>query len=461
MNRKKKDMMHEVNKFKTLYSYEINDNYTLANALTDFEENNNSRIAIFSPDGKVKMLPNYQKGLDDLNSLTYFCSEIITNKELIYDTIYNNKTHSFTFLNSGNTKIAVVAPMSLSESNDSLVISVSSVQPITEASMVVLEFYKNIMLAFIILGIFLSFLYSKIITIPLLKINKVADKMSRLDFSEKCEVQSNDELGNLASTLNFLSIKLSNSLEDLKEKNKQLTKEIEIEKKTEKLRKDFITGVSHELKTPVSLIEGYAEGLKDGIVEGRDAEIYIETILDEAKKMNDLICNMLEISKFESGFVNLNIESFNILRMIKGKLTKLEYNLQKKNLKVSINTKLPYIYVLGDIFNIELVISNLLTNAIKYTPDNKQIKIFFKDLKSKWEISIENTGSHIPEDEIDNLFKKFYKIDKSRNRNDKSSGLGLSIVKNILDLHDSSYSILNTKDGVLFKFTLNKSYEHK
>ena len=453
------DMLNEVKNFKTLYSYEINDTYSLANALKSFEEENNSRIAIFTPDGEVKILPYYEKGIDNLNTLTEFCKELISDKDLIYDTLVNNKTTAKLFKNGEQTKIGIVSPMSLTNKNDSIIVSVSPLQPIKEASTVMLQFYKNIILGFLCVGIFLSSLYSKLISVPLFKISKVANKMAKLDFSQKCEVSSKDELGDLANTLNFLSQKLNTALADLDEKNKTLTQEIEIERKTEKLRKDFITGVSHELKTPIGIIEGYAEGIKDGIVQGKEAEAYIETILDEAKRMSDLVSNMLEISKLESGAVTLKIESFNILRMIKSQIAKQEINISKKKLNINIDDTFPYIYVLGDIFNIQLVISNLLTNAIKYTPSGNSINIFFNDLGNEFEICLENLGVQIDNKDLENIFTKFFKSDKSRNRDTRSSGLGLSVVKNILDLHNSSFSINNSMNGVIFRFTLQKSDE--
>lgn len=457
LQQKTNTMISEVNKFKVLYSYQINDSYSLDKALASFEAQNNSRIAIFSPDGKVKILPYYEKGIDDYKSLTAFCTELIENTDLIVDCLKNDKTTATLFMNGNQQKIGIVSPLSLTNKNDSIIVSVSSVQPISEAASVMLDFYKNIMISFLIVGVFLAFIYAKLISIPLIKINNVAEKMSRLNFNETCEVSTNDELGNLASTLNFLSRKLKKSLEDLKDKNKTLEKEIEIERKTEKLRKDFITGVSHELKTPIGIIEGYAEGLKEGIVKGKEADIYLETILDEAKKMSNLVSNMLELSKLESGTVKLNYESFNILRMIQSQIKLQSLNLEKKNLTVHISDEFSYIYVLGDIFNIQLVISNLIINAIKYTPSNNYINVFFNDIDNKYEICIENIGAHIDDAELNNIFAKFYRIDKSRNRDERSNGLGLSVVKNILELHKSDYNINNTKDGVIFKFTLKKS----
>lgn len=349
--------------------------------------------------------------------------------------------------------------MSLKYKNDSIIISVSSIQPIQEAALVIKDFYKYLAIGFIIIGIILSSIYANLITKPLLKINKVAKKMSSMDFSAKCTVNSDDEIGNLGKTLNFLSSNLNSALEDLKQKNLQLEKDIEKERKLETLRKDFVAGVSHELKTPIGIIAGYAEGLKDGVATGENALIYLDTIIDESKKMSQLVSNMLELSRLESDTIELNFEEFNIIRLIQKTIKKLSLDFNSKSIEVIFNNKLEYAYVLGDVFQLEHVITNLLTNAFKYSPNNERviISIIEDTEKNKYFISIENTGCHIPEDELENIYTKFYRLDKSRNRSDNSNGLGLAIVKRILLNHKSEYFIKNTDFGVKFSFSLDKA----
>ena len=286
--------------------------------------------------------------------------------------------------------------------------------------------------------------------------------MSAMDFTAKCEeTTSDDEIGNLAKTLNFLSSTLENALEDLKYKNKKLEEDIEKERKLEEMRKDFVASVSHDLKTPIGIIEGYAEGLKDGIATGKDALIYLDTIIDESHKMNKLVTNMLELSKLESGNLELVIERFNILRLIQKIIKSFKLEFESKNIKLELNTNLEYCYILGDIFQLEQVITNLLSNALKYTPNNNKVIVELNTNDELVTISIENKGAYIPEEEIDNLYNKFYRIDKARNSSNNSNGLGLAIVKRILKLHESSYSLFNTEDGVKFEFTLKKANDEE
>lgn len=459
LHTKSNDLIKEIDKFKELYSYEIYNDKILTDALSRFEQENSSRIAIFSTNGELSYLANSNKGIDDLRTLTAFCSELLNDKKLIYDVLKSDKTKSTIFENksSGLKNIGIISPMSLRFKNDSIIISVSSIQPIHEASNVIKSFYKYLFLGFIIIGIFLSFIYANLISKPLIKLNKTAKKMSALDFSTKCEIESEDEIGDLANTLNFLSSNLNNALEDLKHKNQRLEKDIEKERKLEKMRKDFVAGVSHELKTPIGIIEGYAEGLKDGIATGKDAEVYLNIIIDESHKMSRLVTNMLELSKLESGSITLNLENFNIIRLIKKIINNLSMEFDTKGIDIILQTDIEYAYVEGDIFQLDQVLTNLLTNALKYTPSKEKVIISIGEEFDLFLISVENKGAQIPESEIENIYTKFYRVDKSRSRTKESTGLGLAIVKNILTLHNSTYSIANTSDGVKFTFTLKKS----
>lgn len=461
LNRRVNSLIEETSKFSDLYSYQTENEQILTQALFKYEQDNDSKIAILSLDGKFKLLPNYNKNTDDFQVLTSYCAELINDKTLIYRVLQSGNTQSTIFKNkvSDTTKIGILSPMSINSKNDSIVISVSSMHPINEASGVIKEFYFYIFLGFILVAILLSFIYANLITKPLVKINKVAKKMSDMDFSAKCETTSKDEIGNLAITLNFLSSTLENTLDDLKEKNKKLTEDIEKERELEEMRKDFVTSVSHDLKTPIGIIEGYAEGLKDGIVTGNDTVIYLDTIIDEAHKMNKLVNNMLELSNLESGNIELNIEKFNILRLIQRLIKIFDLKFDAKNISLNLKTSLEYSYVLGDVFQLEQVLTNLISNTLKYTPSNKSVIIEVLKEDNLIKVSIENKGAHIPESEIEKLYTKFYRVDKARNRNisENSNGLGLAIVKRILTLHKSQYALSNTSDGVKFEFTLQSA----
>ena len=454
-------LVQEVNKFHDLYSLHIDNDADLYKALQKFENDNNAQVIITSSDGDIVKYHsnNFNGDKESFDTLTAFGTELINDKDLITEVIKNSQTKYKNFDNksSGLKKIGVVSPMSLTSKNDSLIFCISSIQPIKEASEVISEFFIYLFWGLITVSIILALIYSNLISKPLVTLTYAANKISNMDFSVICETNRDDEIGSLAKSLNFLSKNLHAALIDLQEKNKKLEQDIEKERQLDNMRKEFIDNVSHELKTPIGIIEGYAEGVKDGIVSGEDANMYLETIIDEAKKMSVLVTNMLELSKLESGTTKQNPEAFNINRLIAKVLKKHKPDFEENKFNVHFNSLTPYSYVYADPFQMEQVLTNLITNAIKYTPPNNDININIEEIPDKFKISVQNMGVTIPENQINKLFDKFYRLDKSRERTQKNStGIGLSIVKNILHLHNSEFNIQNIAGGVEFYFYLEK-----
>jgi signal transduction histidine kinase len=312
------------------------------------------------------------------------------------------------------------------------------------------EFYMYSYVFAIVFIIILSIIFSKMISKPLVIISDTATKMSKLDFNTKCEVKTKDEFENVASSLNFLSQNLNNALNSLKEANEKLEQDIEKERNLEKMRKEFVAAVSHELKTPIALIDGYAVGLKDEIFEGEDKDFYLNIIIDEARKMGGLVGDMLELSHLESGNYKLIKENFNLGELIKS--TTKKYSTMISDKEVSLELNLFDVDIYGDIGRIEQVLTNFIINAIKHVKSNGTIKINMEKQEDGIKVEMENTGDKIPEEEKELIWNKFYKIDKSRNRKEGGTGLGLSITKNILELHGFRYGVENTNEGVRFYF---------
>jgi signal transduction histidine kinase len=461
LDKKTKSLVQEVNKFHDLYSLHIDNTADLIKALEKFENDNNAEIVITSAEGNVLryrsngVIPD--KETDD--NIIAFAEELINDKELIEQVITYSHTRYKIFDNksSGLKKIGVVSPLSLNSKNDSLIFCIASIQPIKEASEVMSEFFIYLFWGLITISVILALIYSNLISKPLVNLTRVANKMSNMDFSAVCETNREDEIGSLARSLNFLSKNLHTALIDLKSKNKKLEDDIEKERQLDNMRKEFTANVSHELKTPIGIIEGYAEGLKDGIVSGEDAHMYLETIIDEAKKMSVLVSNMLELSRLESGTTKPNPEAFNINRLIAKVLKKHSPDFEENKFKVNFNSSTPYSYVYADPFQMEQVLTNLITNAIKYTPPRNDINVNIEEGLDKFKISVQNMGVNIPEEEIGKLFDKFYRLDKSRERTqNNSTGIGLSIVKNILKLHNCEFNFRNIDGGVEFYFYLEK-----
>lgn len=333
---------------------------------------------------------------------------------------------------------------------DEFIVCATSMQPINEATKVIKEFYLYFFIAGVIITVILSLVYSKNVSKPILEIKDTADRIANLDFSKNVDVKTDDELGMLAKAINTMSYNLQNTLNSLKEANKKLEEDIEKERKLEKMRKDFIATTSHELKTPISLIQGYLEAFKDDIFPMEDKDYYIDILLDETKKMGNLVNDMLDLSQLESGKYTLQIEKFDLSLLVKKVVNKFKANINEKNINLDLNVS--EAIVDGDFNRIEQVISNFLTNAIRHTDGKIKINLL-KELDYV-KLDVINSGNRIPEEEIENIWSKFYKIDKSGNKKYGGTGLGLSIVKNIIDLHDGEVGVNNLEDGVCFYFKL-------
>ncbi|EEL51427.1 MULTISPECIES: sensor histidine kinase [Bacillus cereus group] len=336
--------------------------------------------------------------------------------------------------------------------------AMTSLQPVNEAMLVLKDYYVYALIIVFLVIILLSFYYSKIIVKPLIKINRVTKKMANFDFTEKLPVSADDEIGGLSSSINTLSVNLKDRIDRLNVANTKLQQDIERERQLEKTRKEFISGVSHELKTPLSVIRSFAEGIKDGV--SKDNTYYTDVILEETENMNRLIVEMLELAKLESGTYKLEMNTFSLGELVQQVYTKLLFSMEEKQLQVEIDAN-PSIYVEANRNRIEQVVVNLLSNAIRYTPEGKEIYIRITENEEKVKVEIENTGNPIPDESLQKIWDRFYRLDASRSRHTGGTGLGLSIVKNILDLHHAEYGVYNTNDSVVFYFDLQKVKEVK
>ena len=307
-------------------------------------------------------------------------------------------------------------------------------------------------------GVVASFI-SKKFTNPILQLNDIANKMAKLDFSQKYRVtDTEDEINELGRSINTMSDKLETTIKQLQKSNIELEKDIEEKSKIDDMRKQFISDVSHELKTPIALIQGYAEGLIENVSTDEESRrFYAEVILDETNKMDRLVKQLIEFMKLEYGKKEFNNEKFDINELINEVIRKCEVMLQKNNIQVEFESKKP-IYVWADEFYIEQVVTNYFTNAIKHTEEignNKKIKITVKQLNDKMRITVFNTGKTIPEEDLTRIWGRFYKVDSSRNRQDGGTGIGLALVKAIMNNYQNEYGVNNKKDGVEFYFDVD------
>lgn len=314
----------------------------------------------------------------------------------------------------------------------------------------------------ILLAACIASFVSRKFTEPILQLNDIANKMARLDFSKKYRTtDTEDEINELGSSINTMSDKLERVIKQLRENNIELEKDIEEKSKIDEMRKQFISDVSHELKTPIALIQGYAEGLIENVnTDEESKKFYAEVILDESNKMDKLVKQLLELMKLEYGKREFNNKRFDIVEMIHEVIRKCNVMIEEKNVQIKFEAENP-IYVYADDFYIDQVITNYFTNAIKNCNEvdgKKQIEINVVENKNKDKIriSVFNTGENIREEDLERIWGRFYKIDSSRNRENGGSGIGLSLVKAIMTNYDNDYGVINKQDGVEFYIQLPK-----
>lgn len=456
ISKKKSDLQNGIEKLRSTYN-KSEDEQKIVELIKDFEDTNNTKIVILTSNGKTKFVT--RAGSEKIDNMRVrLINDIIKNwtinSEVISDIRTKNKPMTVVSERKGNENRYIISAVP-NNYKDEIIFAIASLQPVNEASSVIKEFYFYFYIGAVFLIIILSLMYSNMVTEPLVKLNETASKMANLDFSQKCDIAREDEIGNLANTLDFLSENLNKSLTSLKVANVKLEEDIEKERQLEKMRKEFVAAVSHELKTPISLIGGYAEGLKDDVFEGKEKEYYIDVIIDESKKMGDLVADMLDLSQLESGNFSLVKEKFFIDELIRTTVKRFLAVINDKNISLNINI-IENMKIYADWTRMEQVITNFITNAIRHTDENGSIIVNMQDLESKVLVSIENTGVSIPENEIEKIWGNFYKIDKSRTRKLGGTGIGLAIVKSILELHNSEYGVENTEDGVKFYFVVKK-----
>ena len=303
------------------------------------------------------------------------------------------------------------------------------------------------------------FIISKKFTKPISELGGIANKISNLDFSQKYRIKdSGDEIDNLGKSINIMSDKLEDTITKLQKNNIELEKDIEEKSKIDDMRKQFISDVSHELKTPIALIQGYSEGLIENVNKDEEnRKFYAEVILDEANKMDKMVKELLELMKLEYGAKKLNNVYFNIVELINEELRKYTVMLEENNIEVRFSLKEP-VYVYADSNFMQQVLNNYISNAIKNIEtvnEEKYIKVSVKMLENKIRVSVFNTGKNISEESIQKIWSRFYKEDTSRNREMGGTGIGLSLVKAIMNNYNNKYGVDNKENGVEFYFDLN------
>lgn len=309
----------------------------------------------------------------------------------------------------------------------------------------------------VIFGFILTYFVTGRFVKPITELTKMAKRMSELDFTAKYPVQTADEIGDLGKSINTLSESLERSIGDLKDANARLQTDLKKREEIDELRKEFLSNVSHELKTPIALIQGYAEGLIDNVADDEESrQFYCEVIMDESNKMNNMVRQIMSLNQLEFGYSQVNIEYFDVADLIRSVIARQEILIREKEADILFAQEEPS-YVWSDCFMVEEVFTNYFTNALNHLDGEKQIRITLEDKTDTLRVNVFNTGNHIPEEDLPRIWDKFFKVDKARTREYGGSGVGLSIVKATMNLLGQDFGVENVPDGVLFWFELDRS----
>lgn len=342
--------------------------------------------------------------------------------------------------------------------NANLFLIRSPLESIRDSVSIANKFLAYVGMAATVISAVLIWLLTTKITKPIMQLKDISEKMTHLDFDSKYVSQGKNEVDLLGEYINELSSTLEKTISELKTANNELQRDIEKKEQIDEMRKEFLANVSHELKTPIALIQGYAEGLMEGISDDAESrEFYCEVIMDEANKMNIMVRKLLDLNQLEFGNDVVTMERFDVSALIKNFVQSADILISQNQVDVRMDIVSP-IYVWADEFKTEEVIRNFFSNAMNHVKGDKIIDIKCQrivDGDNKVRVSVFNTGDPIPEESVVHIWEKFYKVDKARTREYGGSGVGLSIVKAIMESMNQKYGVTNYTNGVEFWFELD------
>ena len=372
--------------------------------------------------------------------------------------IYSDEDIEIARVNDKKNNISYILLSGRLDNGYNLYISIPAV-PIEESVQISNQALILIGLIILLISAFIASYFSKKFTEPIVQLNAITNKMARLDFSQKYKIaDADDEINELGKNINTMSDKLKATIKQLRENNSELEKDIEEKSKIDEMRKQFISDVSHELKTPIALIQGYAEGLIENVNNDEESRnFYAQVILDESNKMDLLVKQLLELMKLEYGKREFNNGNFNIVELINEVIRKCKVMIEERNISIKFDFNKPTM-VYADDFYIEQVVTNYFTNAIKHAKEmdgKKEIEIRIENKENKVRVTVFNTGDNIPEEHLEKIWGRFYKEDTSTLDRVFGTGIGLALVKAIMNNYKNDYGVVNKENGVEFYFELD------
>lgn len=412
--------------------------------------NGNIMALILQQDGKV-----LRSSVNDMDALRSEFWDVLLHADSM-EVLYSNKQYQLLRKTDTRLDSEYLVLVGVLENGD-MILMRTAVESIRESAAISNRFLLFVGAAAIVSSLLVAFFTTRHITRPLQQLTDISKRMVDLDFNAKYESnQSNSyEVEELGNHINRLSENLERTISELKTANVELQDDIEKKIQIDEMRKEFLSNVSHELKTPLALIQGYAEGLQECINDDAESrEFYCDVIIDEADKMNRMVKKLLTLNQLEFGNDQVVMERFDMTELIRGVANSTKILMEQKGIRLELENP-EEAWVWGDEFKVEEVITNYMSNAINHADGEKVIRVFYTRSEDKLRVSVFNTGQSIPEDDIDKIWVKFYKVDKARTREYGGSGIGLSIVKAIMDSFHQQCGVINHEDGVEFWMELS------
>ncbi|MCD8356213.1 MAG: HAMP domain-containing histidine kinase [Clostridia bacterium] len=442
--------------YKTIYSEYNGDIDILTSELQEIENGNNIRVNIVDQYGRSVYDSIYQH--EPRKHFSSTMTDPFGQTIYVYDEEeFQKKGYTFSRLNEDDGKTVSVALLGKLCNDDTILLRIptTALQEDQSVNFIFLIFSGLVaLLACLVAGYFIGRKFTR----PITEMTEVANSIAKLDFSKKYTGNYDDELGELGKSLNQMSDYLESAIHEMQQMNEQLQKEIEEKQRIDDMRKEFIINISHDLKTPIALIQGYAEGLRVGINESEeDKNYYCDIIIDEAKRMNYLVRQLLDLSRIELGNTVPNRSHFDAYEMAEAVVEKTQVMWQEKQLHVDMSG-IGEEVLLADYDMLERAMMNYMTNAIDHTPDGGHIWLATTSDTKHIVLTVRNEGSSLAPEEMDKIWDKFYKLDKSRTRvSGGGSGIGLSIVRAIMNAHNGGSGVRNVDGGVEFYLSLPKA----
>lgn len=444
--KKKSNMVSKAEIFKEYYS---DNNLEIEELLEKIASDISGNVSLINLDTGVIYSTYLIKGNSQMmlvNATTASISSKTINLILSEKKLFEIKEHK-------KFKTSFISLSYLINTKEILIIEVP-LEAIEESAQISIEFSLITALFSLLSGSLIAYFYSRQFTKPIIELNEIAKDISLLKFSNRFVNESGDEISLLGSSINQMSDRLEEAISNLSDANKHLKDDIDLKDKIDEMRKTFISNVSHELKTPISLIQGYAEGLKEGVIEDSQNKLfYCDVIIEESEKMHKLVLDLLNLSELHDGSNKPKIINFDLSALVDDTLNKFSKNIQQQKINIVLK-KNDIVEVNGYKLGIEQVFINYLNNALNHLNSNLYVEIKIEEINNKQRLSVYNSGDQIPEDELENIWMSFYKVDKARVRENNGSGLGLSIVKGILDNQEIKFGVNNLDGGVEFWFVI-------